>query len=191
MKTYVAKRNFRSEEEAIKKISSRFGLAKVLEIGNDYLLEEYVEFEKIDLSLDQLSYLLKDIHSIRNNSGLYLVHGDFSQHNTTLFEGNAKCFDYEYSHFGNTYADVGRILLRECRGFKDTELFFNIYSNGFPKCDELKEGLIYFCNWQNELRKEKNLPYQEVPLIRGKRIEKVRNKLEDILNAFKFEVKNK
>ncbi len=191
MKTYIAKRNFRSDEEAIKEISSRFGLAKVLEIGKYYLLEEFINFEKIDLSLDQLSYLLKNIHSVRDNSGFSLVHGDFSQHNTTLFDGNEKCFDYEYSHFGNVYADVGRVLLRECGDFEDAELFFNIYSGGFPKSDELKDGLIYFCNWQHELRKEKNLPCQDVPLIRGKRIENVCNKLEDILNAFKSEVKNK
>ncbi len=191
MKTYIAKRNFRSEEEAIKEISQRFGLARVLEIEKDYLLEEFINFEKIDLSLGQLSYLLKNIHSVKNNSGVSLVHGDFSQHNTTLFEGTAKCFDYEYCHFGNVYADVGRVLLRECGNFEDTELFFNIYSGGFPKSEELKDGLIYFCNWQHELRKEKNLPYQDIPLIRSKRIENVSNKLEDILNAFKSEVKNK
>lgn len=189
MKTHTAKRNFRSEHEAIKEISSRFGLAKVLEIGEDYLLEEFIDFEKIDISLDQLSYLLRNIHSIRNTHGSSLVHGDFSKHNTTLFNGNPKCFDYEYSHFGNVYSDVGRVLLRECRNFRDAVLFFDIYSEGFPESDELRDGLIYFCNWQYELRKEKSLPYQDVPLIRSKRVEDACNKLEDILNAFKSEVK--
>ena len=191
MRTYIAKRNFRSEEEAIKRISSKFGLAKVLKIWDDYLLEEFVDFKQINPSLNQLSFLLKRIHSEKNVVGLSLVHGDFGEHNVTIINGETKCFDYEYSHFGNIYTDIGRVVLRRCNNFDEVNTFFDIYSDGFPSNDKLKNGLIYFCNWQYELRKEKNLPYQQVPLIRAEKIKKINNDLSEILYAFKSRVDTK
>jgi len=191
MKTHLAKRNFRSEKEAIKKISSKFGVTKVLKIGKDYILEKFVDFNYKKLSLSQLSILLKEIHSEKNNSYLPLVHGDFSSQNTTLYLGEPKCFDYEYSHFGNAYVDIGRVLLRDCNDFKDVKMFFDIYSGNIPNLNLLKDGLIYFCDWQNSLRLEKNLLFEKVPLIRKERIKQASNNLEEIIEAFKSEVKIK
>jgi len=188
MKTYIAKRNFRSDKEAIKLISERYGFPKVIEIGNDYILEEFVEFKNIYPSLNQMSSLLKNIHSEKNLNKEPLVHGDFGAHNTILVNGEVKCFDYEYSHFGNVYADIGRVLLRGCKNVDDVYSFFNTYSNSIPDIEELKEGLIYFCNWQHDLRKEKELQYQKVPLIRASRILNSDNNLENIIKAFKEEV---
>lgn len=191
MKTHIAKRNFRSDPKAIKLISKKYGLAKVLKIGENYILEEFIDFKRIHPTLEQMSSLLKRIHSEKNEYNVPLVHGDFGPHNTTLINGKIKCFDYEYSHFGNIYSDIGRVLLRNCDNLKDINFFFNIYAETFPEMYKLKKGLIYFCNWQYELRKEKNLPYKEVPLIRAERIKKTKNSLNEIMDAFKSEVKIK
>lgn len=89
---------------------------------------------------------------------------------------------------GNPYADIGRILLRVCNSIDEAFDFFKYYSTNTPNSSEFRDGLIYFCGWQNNLRKEKNLPYQEVSILRKRRIESAADNLESIFHAFKLEV---
>ncbi len=190
MKTYIAKRNHRSEPEAIQRLS-KYGIAKVFEITESQIFEEYVNFEVIPLGPKNLGSLLKKIHSEKNSLGTSLVHGDFGEYNTTIINGESKCFDYEYAHFGNTYADIGRVVLRDCSSENDFVDFFANYFRLMPKPDILRKGLIYFCDWQYMLRSEKGLPYANVPLIRKGRLKKARDDLNEILDLFKSEVKLK
>jgi len=184
MKTYLAKRNYRSNSEAIQRISSRYGVAKVIEINEDSILEEFVDFEIVALGPENLGLLLKKIHSERNSSGIPLVHGDFGEHNTTIINKELRCFDYEYAHFGNPYVDIGKVVLRSCFDEDDFFEFFINYSNDLPKPENFKEGLIYFCDWQNSLRLEKMLPYHEIPLIRKERLKKTnKNNLLSLFDA--------
>jgi hypothetical protein len=189
MKTFIAKRSPFSTEDAIRKISSRWGLAKVIEIGKDHIVEEHVNFQYKKPSLKKMAQLLKEIHSETNISGVNLVHGDFSFQNVTILDGDIKCFDYEHSHFGNPYADIGRIILRGCGNILEALNFFGEYSGSVPEPEILREGLIYFCDWQNLLRETKGLPFAEVPLLRKEKIEKATNCLENILYSFGSEVK--
>ena len=189
MKIYIAKRNYRSEPEAILRLSNH-GVARVLEINENSIIEEFIDFEKRKLGLKRLGHLLNKIHSERNHLGISLVHGDFGEHNATLINNEPKCFDYEYAHFGNVYADIGRVVLRDCDSWEDFTYFFSCYTGKIPKPEEFREGLIYFCNWQSSLRADKKLQYSEVPLYRKSRLNKVNGKdLGKILEAFKSEVK--
>ena len=166
---------------------SRFGLTNVLEIGIDYIIEEFIDFQHIPLSLEQLATLLRDIHSAQSFEG-YLVHGDYSTGNTTLYEGEPCCFDYEYAHFGrdefDAYRDIGRVVLRSCSNMVEADNFFCIYAGSRPDNDSLREGFSRFCDWQHAMRSEKRLPYAEVPLIRKQRIAMARNTADDIITAF-------
>jgi len=185
MKTYLAKRNHKSDSEAIK-IISKYGVAKVLEINRDSILEEFVDFKVVPLGPKNLGSLLRKIHSEKDSSGISLVHGDFGEHNTTRINGEPKCFDYEYAHFGNTYSDIGKVVLRNCDGWESFADFFIYYNKKLPDPEEFKEGLIYFCDWQSSLRLEKDVPYSEVPLVRKNRLLRIKDKnLCRILEAFK------
>lgn len=189
MKPYLAKRNYRSNSEAIQRISSRYGLAKVIGINEDSILEEFIDFEIVPLGPKNLGSLLKKIHSEKNSSGVSLVHGDFGEHNTTIINGEPMCFDYEYTHFGNPYVDIGKVVLRNCFNEDDFFEFFRNYSNDLPKPENFREGLIYFCDWQNSSRLEKRLPYHEIPLIRKERLKKTnKNNLFSLLDAFKSKI---
>ena len=189
MKTYLAKRDHMSSSEAIQRIS-KYGLAKVLKINEDSILEEFVDFKVVPLGPKNLGSLLRKIHSEKDSSGISLVHGDFGEHNTTIINGESICFDYEYTHFGNIYSDIGKVVLRDCSGWQEFTDFFICYNGVLPDSNEFKEGLIYFCDWQNSLRLEKEVPYSEVPLVRKNRLLRIKDKnLGRILEAFKSEVK--
>ena len=191
MKTYLAKRNYRSDFEAIKKIS-KYGVARVIKINEHSILEEFVDFEIVPLGPKNLGSLLRKIHSEKSSLGISLVHGDFGEHNTTMINNEPKCFDYEYAHFGNPYTDIGKVVLRSCSNENDFLDFFMNYSGGLPKPENFREGLIYFCDWHHLIRLEKGLPYHEVPLIRKSRLEKSDGKnLLSLLDAFKSEIKLK
>ena len=163
MKTYMAKRNHRSDPEAIQRIS-KYGVMGVKGINKHYIIEEFVDFEIFPLGPKNLALLLKDIHSEKNSFGISLVHGDFGEHNTTMINGKMKCFDYEYAHFGNPYVDIGKVVLRNCSSESDFIEFFMNYLGDLPKPEDFRDGLIYFCNWHHMIRLEKELPYHEVPL---------------------------
>jgi RIO-like serine/threonine protein kinase len=189
MRLYTAKRNYRSDPEAIRKLS-KYGVAKVFEIGEDYLLEEFVDFENIKLGPAKLGQLLKKIHGESNEKGIPLIHGDFGEHNTTVIENESLCYDYEYARFGEKYSDTGRVILRDCPETIDVEEFFHHYSGRLPPMEELSEGLKYFCDLQNAYRIEKELPFADVPLIRKERLNKNKHlNLVSILDAFKSKVR--
>lgn len=188
-KIFIGKRSKFSNPEAILKISE-YGLAKVIKIEEDKILQEFIEFNKIQLNITQLASLVKIIHQNKKGNDT-LVHGDIGFYNTTLYKGVPKCYDYEHAHFGNAYIDLGRIILRACKNIKEIEIFFNEYCGGIPLNLELKEGFINFCNWQNITRSEKGIPFQQVPLIRKQRLEETSGDLLEILKAFKDEVQLK
>jgi len=189
MRNYIGKRNYRSEPEAISRLSN-YGVAKVLKINETNIIEEFVRFNVRKLGPKKLGALLNKIHSETNTLGQSLVHGDFGEHNTTILHSEPKCFDYEYAHFGDIYADLGKVILRDCNNWEGFTDFFSCYAGEIPHAKELKRGLIYFCDWQNSLRIEKQLPYSEVPLHRKNRLRKVKSKsLMEILDAFKSEVR--
>ncbi|MEK6927922.1 MAG: hypothetical protein AABX11_05825 [Nanoarchaeota archaeon] len=181
--TIKKKRSKYSEPEAIMAIS-RFGISNVIEIGADFIIERYIPFTPFAPTLDQLAELTKRIHRTTHENK-NLVHGDLGFNNATVINTIPKCFDYEHAHFGNLYADLGRILLRCCKSDRDVESFFDIYSGRLPDLEVLRGGLIYFCEWQNLIRSEKKLPFSEVPLKRRERLVKTRECLKDILKAFK------
>lgn len=175
-----------SDKSAIEKITG-YGISPIMLIGEDYILQRYVDFSKTSaLRIEEMSYLLRQIHSNKGKGGL-LVHGDFSRHNTCKLEKVPRCYDYEFTHFGDPFIDLGRIILRELSGPEDIEKFFKVYSNGYlPSTERLKEGLSLFCDWQYLLRKRKNQPHQEVPLKRKEKIIKSSKKdFLDIINNFK------
>lgn len=185
-KFFLGKRSCFSDTEAILRIS-KYGLAKIIKIEQDKVIEEFIEFDNKPLDIKQLAYLAKNIH--QNKKDLKsLVHGDLGAYNTTLYKNVPKCYDYEHAHFGNNYSDLGRIILRSCKDVTEVANFFNEYGTGTPNPLELKEGLIYFCNWQHKIRCEKGLSYQQVPLIRKQRLEGASEDLVEILKAFKDEV---
>lgn len=186
-KYLIKKRSFYSEENAIKVISE-FGISQVIEVSNEEILETYNPFEKQFLTLKDYARLAQKIHQTKNH-GVSLVHGDLSRHNTTLINGKIFCFDYEHTHWGNPFADLGRILLRECESYEDSLFFLETYySNSLPDINELQNGIIYFCDWQHKIRKEKKLEYSEVPLIRKGRVLKTNLDLENIMYEFKREI---
>jgi|SRR3989338_4528158 len=179
---FIGKRSKFSEPAAIIKIS-KYGIAKVLDITHDSIIQEFVDFEKKDLTLNQLANLARKIHLERDIKGI-LVHGDLSNNNTSLYFGEEKCYDYEHAHFGEPYADIGRIILRSCKEVNLTREFFMSYSGIIPEVEELKNGLIYFCNWQYKLRIDKGLPFSSVPLERIKRVINADKDFDKIISAF-------
>lgn len=186
-KYFLAKRDpTLSTPKAITKIS-KFGITPVILIGHNYILEKFIKFEYKAPSLKQLAYLLRDIHNNNYSQGT-LVHGDFSKNNTTIYKGNLHCLDYEFSHFGNPYVDIGRIILRECNNEDDINDFFKFYSGGVPPLKLLQEGLSYFCDWQHLIRKRKKFPFQNIPLVRKERISESGKNYKQILKAFKDKV---
>ena len=172
-----------SEPSAIKKVSD-YGIAPVIWVGESNILQPFVNFEPIKPELKNLAEIMKKIHSNKQNN-LTLVHGDFGSHNTTTYLGETKCFDYEYSHWGSPYIDLGRVVLRECKSEEDVNLLLENYFGGIPSLQELKLGFMDFCQRQYEMRREKNQDFQEVPLIRAKRLSKSGSTLAEILHAFK------
>lgn len=189
MKKFRAKRSISSNKEAIKRVS-KYGIAKVLEINEKEIIEEHVNFELNYVNPKNLGKLLRKIHSEKNKHGENLVHGDFGEHNTTIFYGKPKCFDYEHAHFGNTYADIGRVILRDCNTFDEIGNFFKNYSGKIPDPKEMKKGLSYFCEWQHDLRDEKGVAYKHIPLIRKDRLDKTNtNDFKKIIKNFKAEIK--
>jgi hypothetical protein len=186
-KIFLARRGKYSHLEAISLIS-KYGVAKVIGINKESIIEEFVRFDKMPLTINQLARLAKQIHANKRNN-LSLVHGDFSSNNTTLFLGVPRCYDYEHAHFGNIYVDIGRVILRDCNSLQEVEYFFKEYRGDVPSMEELISGLIVFCDWQNKLRVEKNAPYQEVPLVRKARLKRAPKDITSIINSFKEEVK--
>lgn len=182
-----ARSSLLSHGSAIKSIS-HYGVGKVLSVGEKHILQEYVEFEQTALTHLQLINLMKKIHRDKKD-GLTLVHGDFSRYNTTDHSGSSKCFDYEYSHWGSPYTDIARVVLRECESEKEAEVLLNLYFDGLPSLDELRQGFIIFCLRQYEMRKEKNQPFQDVPLMRAKRLEQKRDTLSEVLHDLRDQVK--
>jgi hypothetical protein len=176
-----------SDASAIERVSD-YGIAKVLWIGKSDILQLFVDFDHIPLNLRELTELMKKIHSNKKND-LTLVHGDFSSHNTTIYHGEAKCFDYEHNHWGNPYIDIGRIVLRECLSEGDIKLLFDNYSGGIPPLEELRFGFIAFCKRQYEMRCEKNQVFQKVPKLRAERLLSSGSTLSEILCAFKDPVR--
>lgn len=186
-KVFIGKRSKYANSEAIIMIS-KYGTARVIEVTNNRIIEENIKFSKIKLDLSQMAYLAREIHQNEKN-GLRLVHGDLSFNNTTLYNGDPKCFDYEHAHFGNIYVDLGRIILRVCSNIEEIKIFFKMYTGSLPLVGDLKKGLATFCDWQHKVRVEKLAPYSNVPLIRKRRVEESPENLEDVLNRFKAEVK--
>ena len=183
---FIGKRSRFSEPSAIIRIS-KYGIARVLAINQEEIIQEFVEFEKKDLTLNQLASLARKIHSEKDSKGT-LVHGDLSKGNTTIYGGEEKCYDYEHAHFGEPYADLGRIILRSCNGASQVSDFFTVYSGRTPGIEEIREGLIYFCNWQYKLRKDKGLSFSEVPLERRKRVIRAGKDFSKIITAFRARV---
>ncbi len=171
-----------SNSDAISKIGN-YGVVPVIWIGIREILTPYKYFKQEELNILQLASLLKAIHSNKTKE-LVLVHGDFSRKNTTLDTGNPKCFDYEYTHWGNPYIDIGRLILREIKNERELEGFFEHYSGSMPKVADLKEGLITFCERQAKMREEKMSAFQEVPRIRARRINESPKDIHKILEAF-------
>jgi hypothetical protein len=135
---FMAKRDYLlSNPLAIKQLS-QYGISPALFIGKDYILEEFRDFDKEELTNEELAILLKDIHANKNEKGV-LVHGDYSRFNTTKICGHPKCFDYEFSHYGDSYRDLGRIILRECDSEEEVIKFFEVYGR-IPSLDNLKKG---------------------------------------------------
>ncbi len=183
-KYFVAKRDPElSEAPAIEKISS-YGVAPVIFVGDSYILEEYVEFYPQKLTLEDSGKLLYEIHK-NTFQGRQLVHGDFGETNTTYVEGNPRCFDYEYTHFGNAYVDLGRVILRICESPEEMIHFFENYTGQIPTPKDLSEGLSSFCDRQNLMRIRKNLASQNIPLIRKNQIAKSKKDIVSIFNSFK------
>ncbi len=171
------------DEEAIREIA-KYGIAEIKEVGENYILEQFIEFEHMHLTLEEMAILLKEIHS-NNHLGNPLVHGDYSRHNTTRLGGVPKCFDFEFTHYGDPFRDIGRVVLRECPQIEDVYSFLEIYSGKIPPRMELREGLISFCDWQHLMRTRKNVPYQNVPLLRKKQIIGASQNTKGIIQAFK------
>ncbi len=184
--TISKRRSKYSDREAIFDIS-RYGVARVLEVTDSSIVQEFVQFDLMPPNLRQLAELAYKIHSNSNTKG-NLVHGDFGPYNITVSFGDPKCYDYEHTHYGNIYVDLGRVILRSCRDVNEVRDFFTNYSGAIPSTDELREGLISFCEWQHLIRAEKGLLFQEVPLIRRERLFSARSELDDLLEAFKSEV---
>lgn len=183
---FIGKRSKFSEPSAIIRIS-KYGIARVLAINQKTIIQEFVEFEKKDLTLNQLANLARQIHSEKDSKGT-LVHGDLSNNNTTLYEGEEKCYDYEHAHFGEPYADIGRIILRSCDGEDQVRDFFIAYSGRMPGTEEIRDGLIYFCNWQHKLRKDKSLSFSDIPLERRNRVMRAGKNFSRIITAFQARV---
>ncbi len=176
-----------SDISAIKKVSD-YGLSPVFWVGDSQILQSFVEFNSAPLNLSELTLLMKKIHS-NQKGGLALIHGDFSRWNTVKYSEKAKCFDYEYCNWGNLYVDLGRVILRECKSEKEANLLLENYFGYTPKVEDLREGLITFCQRQYEMRHEKNQSFQEIPKLRIERLLKSNLKIEEILRAFKEEIK--
>ncbi|HIH32177.1 TPA: hypothetical protein HA235_05705 [Candidatus Woesearchaeota archaeon] len=174
-----------SSADAIKKMS-KFSLGKNILVGTDWILEEYVSFDNHKPSLYNMILLLKEIHKEKNLLGQSLVHGDFSSLNITIYNNLTYVYDNEHVHWDNIYVDLGRVLLRECNNGKDIFDVFNIYFQNIPSTKILREGLMVFCDWQHIIRKEKNRPYVDIPLLRKKKILDSRDDLDSIINAFKL-----
>ena len=183
---FLRKRSFYSDVEAIKSIS-KFGISKVIDIDANFVLEEFINFKKIDLSLDEYIPLLQKIHSHMKNN-LILVHGDFSKYNTTNFNSKPVVMDYEHAHWGNIYEDLGRIILRETSSVENSLNFLESYFNQIPNKKELRDGVLAFCYWQNKIRLEKSLPYAHIPLKRAKRVLLADNSYKSILNSFRSQI---
>jgi hypothetical protein len=176
-----------SNASAITKISE-YGIARVFYVSATNILQQYLEFTPSNLGLDDLATLIKQIHSVREKQGT-LVHGDFSRQNTTRYQNKPYCFDYEHTHWGDPYIDLGRIVLRECKSEEEVKFFFEKYQGSLPSLYDMREGFISFCQRQYEMRHEKDLDFKEVPMIRGARLKKAcNNNLAEILNAFKAPV---
>ena len=180
---FLRKRSKYSDSEAIKLISN-YGISEIIDIDNDFILEEFVNFEKVDLSLDEYVSLLQSIHT-NNKDGLSLVHGDFSKFNTTKLNSLSLVIDYEHAHWGNIYEDLGRIILRETISVDESLSFLESYFKSIPDKQELRNGIVTFCYWQNKIRVEKNIPYSNVPLKRARRVLAANNSYDAIINAFK------
>lgn len=181
-KYFIAKRDpVLSDSLAIKEIS-RYGIAPVIFVGDSYILEGYVEFSGRGLKLEDCGNLLSSIH-MNKFEGKSLVHGDFGSSNTTDSDGNPKCFDYEFTHFGDVYRDLGRVILRNCNSPEEMIYFFESYSGKIPSLEELIEGLCSFCDWQNLMRK--NSEFQEIPLIRKRQVKSSKKNIKAIFNSFK------
>lgn len=186
-KYLIKRKSCYSNKEAIKAIS-KYGISKIVAVNDEQIIETYNPFEKQDISLMDFVTIARQIHQTQNELGLPLVHGDLSRYNTTLVNDTPFCFDYEHSHWGNPFADLGRILLRECKTFEDDLFFLHNYFNGILNINNLQKGIVYFCEWQHKIRKEKNLSYSEVPLIRRERVLKSDLDLENIMYEFKREI---
>lgn len=140
-----------SDKDAIKLIS-QYGIVPITYIGSNFLLQPYIQFNHIrSKSPSEFGKLLKKIHG-NSYRGKPFVHGDFAGHNTTKLDRDLKCFDFEFTHFGDPYLDIGRIILRECDTINDVIEFFEVYSGKVPKNDVLANGLSRFCDWQHLLR---------------------------------------
>ncbi len=172
-----------SDASAIERVSN-YGVARVLWVGRSEILQQFVDFDLVPLNLKEMAGLMGRIHSNKQD-GLTLVHGDFSNSNTTRHNGDAKCFDYEHSHWGNPYVDIGRMVLRNCVSEKDVDLLFESYYGGMPPLEEMRDGFIAFCQRQYDMRHLKNLAFQVVPKVRAKRLRGCGSTLCEILHAFK------
>ena len=183
-KYFVARRDPVLSERSAIKLISQYGIIPVILVGDSYILEKYVNFNPKQLKLEDRGKLLGLIHS-NNLGGKPLVHGDFGISNTTYFNDAPKCLDYEFTHFGDVYRDIGRVILRNCGSVGEMVHFFDNYPSGIPSPDKLKDGLSSFCDWQNLLRIRKNLEFPEVPLIRKEQVKDSRKNIEAIFKSFK------
>ena len=129
-KIFLGKRSKFSDSEAIFMIS-KYGIARVIDITEDKIVEEFIEFEKTNLTLLELATLAREIHQNKRD-GQSLVHGDFGLNNTTIYRGVPKCYDYEHVHFGNKYVDLGRVVLRSCKSIEEVETFLERYNGRMP-----------------------------------------------------------
>jgi len=172
-----------SDPSAIESVSD-YGIAKVIWIGKSRILQPFINFEKIPLKLIEQLNLMKKIHQNKKGS-LSLIHGDFSNNNLTNYGNEVKCFDYEHSHWGNPYVDIGRIILRECTSQEDIDFVLDNYFYKRPSAKELKQGFLVFCQRHYEMRHEKNQAFQEIPKLRAKRLLKSNLTLNEILHSFK------
>ena len=167
---------------------SKFSLGKIITVTENLILEQYVPFEMRELSLNEMVHLLKRIHSEKNEEGTSLVHGDFSESNTTAYNKSSVIFDSEHVHWDNIYVDLGRLLLRVCKDKNDIATVFNNYFGHIPLVDPVREGLLRFCDWQYMIRKEKDAEHPEISLIRKHNIFTANNDLDSVMENFKSEV---
>ena len=183
-KLFLARRSKTLSEVSAIEAIAQYGFAPIYLIGKDFILQKNIDFTHRALELDQLTNLLRLIHN-NINEGKTLVHGDFGQHNTTFYNGEPRCFDFEYTHWGNPYIDIGRMVLREMGTEEEVIKFFFNYLGNVPRLSELRNGFIAFCQRQYKMRAEKNSKFMYIPLERAKRLSKSKSNFSDLIKAFR------